>query len=177
MKFSAQLLVAFLSTGALAGVAPRALSDFQAAMTDVQTKTDALDTAINAFTGGSTTPVQTAANNLVSTLNSRNAILSPLPVLSLADTFTLNNQVTSFKTHAQTLVNDLIAKRPVVISSSNCALVRSNIVTIRGAATPFINTLVAHADPAATSIAQAQANAIQAILQQGQDAYNTTNCP
>lgn len=177
MKFSAQLLVAFLSTGALASVAPRALSDFQTALTNVQAKTDALDTAVNAFTGGSTTPVQNAANDLVSTINTSNTALTPQPVLSLADTLVLNSQVTSFKTHAQTLVTDLINKRPVVISSSNCVLVRTNVATIQTAATTLINTIVSKANPAAASIANQQKADILAILASGATAYNTTNCP
>lgn len=176
MKFSAQIAVACLSAGALAGVAPRALSDFQQVMNTVQTDVDGLDSAINAF-NGNTGPVQSAATTLVNDINSGNSHLSGQPVLNLADTFTLNSQVSSFSNHAQTLVNDIKAKRPTVIQTGNCALVRDNINAINTAAGTLIQTIVSKADPAAQSIAQSQAKKIQAILDDGKAYYTTANCP
>ncbi|KAJ3498753.1 hypothetical protein NLG97_g873 [Lecanicillium saksenae] len=176
MKFSAQIAVACLSAGALAHVAPRALSDFQQVLSTVQTDVDALDSAINAFTGN-TAPVQAAATTLVNAINNGNTQLSPQPVLNLADTLTLNSGVTSFKNHAQTLVNDIKAKRPVVISTGNCAVVRTNIDDINSSAGILIQTIVSKADPAAQGIAQKQAKAIQDILDDGKAYYTTANCP
>ncbi|KAJ4144263.1 hypothetical protein LMH87_003153 [Akanthomyces muscarius] len=176
MKFSAQIAVACLSAGALAHVAPRALSDFQQVLTTVQTDVDNLDSAINAFTGN-TAPVQSAATTLVNDINSGNSQLSGQPVLSLADTFTLNNQVTSFKNHAKTLVTDIKAKRPTVISTGNCGLVRDNVNAINTAAGALIQTIVAKANPSAKSIAEGQAKDIQAILDDGKAYYTTANCP
>lgn len=176
MKFSAQIAVACLSVGALAHVAPRALSDFQGVLNTVQTDVDALDSAVNAFTSN-TAPVQAAATKLVNDINSGNSNLAGQPVLNLADTFTLNSQVTSFKNHAKTLVDDLKAKRPTVISTGNCGLVRNNIDSINTSAGALIQTIVAKADPQAKSIAQSQAKAIQAILDDGKAYYTTANCP
>ncbi|KAJ6789964.1 hypothetical protein PWT90_05809 [Aphanocladium album] len=176
MKFSAQVAVACLSVGALANVAPRALSDFQQVLNTVQTDVDSLDTAINAFTGN-TGPVQSAATTLINDINAGNTALSGQPVLSLADTFTLNQQVTSFKNHAQTLVTDIKAKRTTVINTGNCALVRTNINSINSSAGTLIATIVSKANPAAKGIAQKQADDIQAILDDGKAYYTTANCP
>lgn len=176
MKFSAQIAVACLSAGALAHVAPRALSDFQSVLTTVQTDVDGLDAAINAF-NGATGPVQTAATTLVNDINTGNGQLSGQPVLSLADTLTLNTQVTSFKNHAQTLVTDIKNKRSVVISTGNCALVRNNIDAINSSAGTLIATIVSKTDPLAKSIAEKQAKDIQAILDDGKAYYTTANCP
>ncbi|TQV94422.1 hypothetical protein V2A60_002547 [Cordyceps javanica] len=176
MKFSSHIAIACLSAGALANVAPRALSDFQTVLTTVQTDVDNLDSAINAFTGN-TGPVQSAATVLVSDINSGNSHLSGQPVLNLADTFTLNQQVNTFKAHAKTLVNDIKAKRPTVIQTGNCALVRSNIDSINTAASALIQTIVSKADPAAKNIAQNQAKEIQATLDDGKAYYTVANCP
>ncbi len=176
MKFSAQVVVAFLSAGALAHVAPRALSDFQGVLNVVQTDIDNLDSAVNAFTGN-TAPVQAAATTLINDLNTGNTNLAGQPVLSLADTFTLNQQVNTFKAHAKTLVTDLKAKRPTVISTGNCALVRNNIDSINTSAGALIQTIVSKANPAAKTIAENQAKEIQATLDDGKAYYTAANCP
>lgn len=175
MKFSAPV-VACLSAGAFANVAPRALSDFQAVLSTVQTDVDNLDTAINAF-NGNTAPVQSAATTLVNDINTGNGQLTGQPVLSLPDTFVLNSQVNSFKSHARTLVDDIKAKRPTVIQTNNCALVRDNINSINSSAGALIQTIVDKADPGAQSIAEQQAKDIQAILDDGKAYYTTANCP
>ncbi|EGX93819.1 hypothetical protein CCM_02088 [Cordyceps militaris CM01] len=176
MKYSAHVAVAFLSAGALANIAPRALSDFQLVLSTVQTDVDNLDVAVVGFTGN-TVPVQAAATTLINHLISGNTNLAGQPVLSLADTLALNANVNTFKTHAQTLVTDLKNKRPTVIATGNCALVRNNINDINTASGTLVATIVSKAAAAAQSIAQGQARDIQAILDDGKAYYTVANCP
>ncbi|KAK3186912.1 hypothetical protein K4F52_004356 [Lecanicillium sp. MT-2017a] len=175
MQFS-QLTVLFFAAVVSAGVVPRDLQTFRNVMAAVQTKTDALDAAVNAY-NGNVQPVSDAADDLVDTVDSGNTQLVGQPQLSLSDTLVLNQDVTAFKSHARTLVDDLKAKRPQVITDGHCGLVRDKITEINSSSDTLINTLVSKVDPAAKAIAEGQAKDIRAILQDAKDSYSTANCP
>jgi hypothetical protein len=175
MKFS-QLTVLFLASVVSAAVLPRDLQAFQNVLAAVQTDTDELDAAVNAY-NGNVTPVSDRADDLIATIDNGNGQLVGQPQLSLSDTLILNDDVTDFKAHARTLVDDLKAKRGQVIADGHCALVRDKISDISDSANTLIDTIVSKVDPAAKSIAEGQARDIRAILQDAADAYNTANCP
>lgn len=176
MKVTAQIAFIFLAVGVYSRtVSPRALQDFQDVLAGVQGDVDALDTTVKAFNGNGA-PVQAAAATLVSTIQSGNSYLSGQPQLTLGETLTLNSNVDSFKTHAQTLVNDLKAKRPAVAAASLCAVTRQQIATINTNSQTLMNTIVSKVPAIAQSIAQAQVTALTNILNDAQNAYSTTNC-
>lgn len=178
MKFSTTQIAAIcLATSTYAAaITPRALSDFTTVLATVQADVDACDVAVNAY-NGDTTPVEAKAQILITDLNNGNTALVNQPQLSLPDTITLNNAVQSFKSHAQTLVNDLITQRPNVQLDSNCALVRTKVNAISVSGGTLIDTMVSKVNPLAQSIADKSAAELKAILAQAVDAYSTTNCP
>lgn len=175
MQFS-KLTALFFASVVSAAVLPRDLQDFQDVLAAVETDTDELDAAVNAY-NGNVTPVSDRADDLIATIDTGNGQLTGQPQLSLSDTLILNSDVTDFKEHAQTLVDDLKAKRDQVITDGHCGLVRDKIADISDSANTLIDTIVSKVDPAAESIAEEQAADIRAILQEAADAYNTANCP
>ena len=171
MKFSAQLAAACLATSAMAGtIAIRSLQDFEDVLTGLEADVDSLDAAVNAFTGDET-PVLAAATTLIDDINAGNTKLSTEPQLSVTDALTLNGEVTTFKQHAQTLVNDLKTQLPAVEAAGDCADVQTQIANINTASQQLIDTMVSKVPAAVQSIAKSQADGITQILDDAQTAY------
>ncbi|KAK8147660.1 hypothetical protein G3M48_001223 [Beauveria asiatica] len=176
MKFSAPLALACFSAGVLSNVTPRDPSDFLKVIDSVENCVDSLKIVVDAYSGDAS-PVQAAVTTLVDDMMSGNTKLSAQATLNLAETFELNEKVTSFINHVKDLIKSLQLKLVVIRADGKCGLVRENIYAIDTAAVTLMKTIVVHCNPVAQKIAEEREALLQGLLNGCKEDFNTSNCP
>ncbi|OAA57813.1 Cell wall galactomannoprotein [Cordyceps fumosorosea ARSEF 2679] len=175
MHFSAPLAVISALSGAHALVIPRDASVIIGVLTAVQGDIDGLDSAVNGWTSDPS-PVLDASNKLVDTISQGTATVQGSPDLTLDESLTLLDPVQSLKQHAQTLVDDLKAKKDTVQQAGLCEVVEIQIGTISDKSKGLIDATVSKVPQDAQGIAQDQAQGILDVLADAQSAFSPGNC-
>lgn len=176
MKVSAYLSAALFGTAALSAVAPRQVSVITGVLSDVQDSIGKVDSAVNAYNGGDSSPVVDAGKSLVSTINDGNSKASGVSELSLEDALSLQAPVKSLTSKAQTLVDDLTSKRSVIAENGECATTRTLVGDIDSSSNTLINTIVGKVPQDAQSIAESLVADLKAVLAKAKDNFSEANC-
>lgn len=150
----------------------KAITDVFAA---VQTNIDGLDQAVLGWTCNPG-PVLKASYGLVSTIKAGITTVSGSATLTLSEALSLLKPVQSLKTHAQTLVTDLKAKKPQIQKDFECDVVRQTIADMATNSKGLVDATISKVPPEAQDIAKGQAQGIIDVLTDAQTSFNTTNC-
>lgn len=187
MKFSTSFFLSCLATSAYARVAgndarsfyveERDLATITGVLSKVDTGINNLDTAVKAYTGGSGTNIISVANTLISTINAGKTTVDGQPQLSLADSLALQGPVKTITNSATTLVDDLTAKRSLIISNKLCATTRGLVTKIDSSANALIDSVVSKVPAAAQGIAEGLVADLKAVLAKAKANFSTANCP
>lgn len=175
MRFTTPLSLICLVTSAYSYVVERDLKTVETVLADVQGDIDNLDTTVKAF-NGDPEPVRSASSELINTINDGTAKVKATSDLSLSDTIALLGPVDELKEHAQTLVDDLKAKRPAVQDGKLCGDVRQQITSIKKASQGLTEAIVSKVPQSAKNIARDKANEVNEVLAEAEEAYSPANC-
>ncbi|KAM0541761.1 hypothetical protein ACHAPJ_013118 [Fusarium lateritium] len=153
----------------------RDLATVTGVLNHVGTGIDKLDSAVKAFKGDSD-PVVDAAENLVKVINSGKTEVDKSDDLSLTDALALQDPVKSLTKKAETLTDDLKAKKSALQEAGLCATTRSQISEINGAAQKLIKSIVSKVPEAAQGIAEDLASSLTDVLNGAQDSFSESKC-
>ncbi|GJN72517.1 hydrophobic surface binding protein A domain-containing protein [Purpureocillium lilacinum] len=176
MKFLSQAAVLLLATGVYSrAVEQRDLATVTGVLTQVQTGIDTLDAAVKAF-NGDPAPVKDKSDALVATINTGTTTVQGSTPLTVQDTIALFNPVNELKAHAQTLSDDLLARRADVAAAKQCDVTRNQIGQINTASQGLITAIVDKVPPEGKAIAQQQAQGIIDVLTEAQANFASDKC-
>ncbi|KAF4456628.1 cell wall protein [Fusarium austroafricanum] len=189
MHFTAQTLSLFHLAGFLSlaiaspnsvirdrpSLVQRDLATVTGVLNDVGSGIDGLDSAVKAFKGNSD-PVVDAAEKLVSVINAGKTKVDKSDDLSLSDALGLQDPVKDLTKKAETLTDDLKAKRPQIQEAGLCGTTRTQISDINTASKKLIASVVSKVPKAAQGIAENLASGLTDVLNEAQDAFSEKNC-
>ncbi|KAK0384873.1 hypothetical protein NLU13_7351 [Sarocladium strictum] len=177
MKFSASLLVASAFASSVFALVPSKPTRDIWVLNEVNSDIIDLNNAVTAYTGGTGTTVISRADTLIGTLNAGVTTANAQPMLTLSESLALQGPVQTVTGSTRDLVDDLTAKRPLIISNGLCATTRGRVNTINTSANNLINAIVAKVPAAAQSIAERLVSDLRAELARAKTNFSTSNCP
>lgn len=168
--------IALLAVSAQAYVVEiRDVATIKGVLLNVQNGVDNLDAVGKAF-DGNIQPVLDASNALITTVNEGKSTVDGSSNLSLGEALQLLGPVGTLKDHAQTLSDDLLARRAQVQQAKGCDLTRTQIGGIKDSSKGLIASIVSKVPDAAKNIANQQASQFTDILQKAEDNFAGSNC-
>ncbi|KAH8669075.1 hypothetical protein BX600DRAFT_511118 [Xylariales sp. PMI_506] len=178
----------FLCTFALAGAAlanptvvepPTKVSRDLATITSVVAQVSAaivqLDAAVQAFEGDDT-ELQAEAEDLITILTNGQAAVEASSALSLLDALSLSSLVTSIEPLGEKLVSDMEAKVSLVEQYGFCETVEAEIIEIAADVKSLIEAVISKAPTAVQGIAEALAESLYDVMDEGVAAFAPGNC-
>ncbi|KAI1206898.1 hydrophobic surface binding protein A-domain-containing protein [Annulohypoxylon truncatum] len=178
--FTLALTVAGVSADLVPAQPPTKVKRDLATVTSVVSQVSAaiakLDTAVKAFDGSDISTVQTDAQALISALTSGASSLSSSGSISLTDAVGLESVVTPLGTAAETLVEDVVAKKDQFEQAAACSVIGNEISSAGTAAKTLVDGVVSQVPEAVQSIAEAAANKIVDTLTSLVSQFSSDNC-
>ncbi|KAJ3548451.1 hypothetical protein NM208_g998 [Fusarium decemcellulare] len=189
MRFTAQIvslchIVGFLSLAIASpngvirsppSLVERDVATVTEVLSDVGSGIDKLDSTVKSLPGDPD-PVVDAAESLVSVINDGKAKVDKSDDLSLADALALQDPVQDLTKKAETLTENLKAKRSGIQEAGLCSTTRSQVSDINEASQKLIDSVVSKVPEAAQSIAKDLASDLTNVLNEAQDAFSESNC-
>jgi hypothetical protein len=169
MKLTATSILA-LALGAQATNVVRDLATIQKVITDIQAQTQALDTAVKAYTSDFG-PVQSAATALQNLIVSGTTTVNSQPVLSLLDASQTAQTVTDLSTVVTSVVNDLISKKATFVSNGKAADVLQTLQSQKSDSQALADALTSKVPSELQSVAAQLSAAISDALTTGINAF------
>ncbi|KAI0883127.1 hydrophobic surface binding protein A-domain-containing protein [Annulohypoxylon maeteangense] len=184
MKTSTFFTVAVAVAGVSADIVPaqpptkvqRDLATVTSVVSQVSAAITKLDTSVKSFDGSDLSGVQTNAQALISALTSGASTLGSSGSISLSDALSLQSVVTPLGTVAQTLVDDVIAKKDKFQQAAACSTVGTQISNAGTAAKSLVDGVVAQVPEAAQSIAESVASKIVDTLTNLTSEFSSDKC-
>ncbi|KAG5953601.1 hypothetical protein E4U53_004557 [Claviceps sorghi] len=175
MKFNTPLLVLSAVSGAYSLVVPRDSQDTINVLNGVQAAIDDLDSAVQEWT---TDPTQTldASNKLIGKLKDSSKAVQGGAAMNLIDAMMLLGPIGTLKTHAQTLVDDMSAKKQQIESQGLCDAVETQIDEIDNSSKNLVDATVAKIPQFAQGIGKIAAQPIMDAINSAKQAFSKTNC-
>lgn len=135
----------------------------------------ALDNAVSEFTDDISS-IDTVGAALQLTINSGTSSVVGSGDLTLNDAIALSIPVTALQSLGETLVANLISKRPAFEAAAKCTSISSQVSGIQSASQTLIAAIVALVPEIAQGLAASLAAPFEAALAQGADAFTPSNC-
>lgn len=163
-----------LSTSA--SIIKRDFATFQTAFTAVGNALTAFDQSVLALTPTSDVPtavsdLTTKSNAIVDALNTGATNINATEPLGLTDSVNLLSLSNTLVTTANTTINDLISKKPIIDAAGQDALVITQLQAVKAASYSFIGAVTTHVPSSVSSIAAQQAGQVITIINNGLAAY------
>jgi hypothetical protein len=174
MKFAAPILLLGLALSTTAKPVAKRSGDLQVFLgiiSTIQDQTNALDSAINAYTGGDGADVQSASTQLVTVINDGVISADGQDVLSFADALTLATPVSTLADHVTTTVDDTIAKKDLFVQNCLGPTVLTDLQDQYKASTDLATAITAKVPDSVKAIAAQLAGEISTAIQNGVTAY------
>jgi hypothetical protein len=174
MKYSLPLL-AVVGTAFGSFLEKRDVTTINAALTSINGKIDALDTAVKAITSSSNPQaVIGPSNDLLNAIKAGTASITSTSVLTEVEAVQLAGQISDLATKTDTVVNDLIAKKDTIVTLGEGGTVLSSLTDQKAAAADFGKVLISKTPDTVKPVGDALNSQIQASLQKGIDAFTGT---
>ncbi|RAK96929.1 cell wall mannoprotein 1 family protein [Aspergillus ibericus CBS 121593] len=172
MKFTAALFT-MLATSVMAtpAIVERDASAITDVLSQIQTQVQALDSAINAYSGGDPSKVESASTSLVSDINSGVTTVNKASELSATDALTITGPVQDVTKEVQTTISDLIAKKSQFVAAGSGGTVYSQLEKQYTASKNLADAITSKVPSSLSSIASSLASGITDAIQKGVDAY------
>ncbi|KAF9894420.1 hypothetical protein FE257_007923 [Aspergillus nanangensis] len=169
MKFSA-LFTLGLATAAIATPAKRA-SGATDVIADITEKTQALGSAVSAYSGGDPSSVQSASDTLISTIKSGVESVNGGGDLSSTDALALTSPVQDLTKDVEAVVSDLIDKKSKFEAAGKAGTVLQSLKDQYAAADSLAKAISSKVPAALSDIAAELSSGITAAIQKGIDGY------
>ncbi|KAL3433486.1 hydrophobic surface binding protein A-domain-containing protein [Aspergillus tetrazonus] len=169
MKFTGLFTLA-LATTALATPAKRQSSPADIIDT-ISSKVDALGSAVNSYSGGDPSDVQSASDDLVSTIRSAVEEVNAGPDLSNSDALALTSPIQDLTDDVEGVIDQLIAKKDQFVEAGAGGDVKAALSEQYDAASSLAEALSAKVPSALEDIAAELSAGITNAIQKGVDAY------
>ncbi|PYH85642.1 hypothetical protein BO82DRAFT_164960 [Aspergillus uvarum CBS 121591] len=180
MKFTSVLFTLGLATSVFANptkvvrepsLVERDVAAVTSVLADIETKVKALDSAINSYSGGDPSKVESASSDLVSTINSGTSTVTGSDDLSSTDALEIPGPVQDLTKDVQTAVNDLISKKDQFVSAGAGATVYQQLQKQYTAAKNLADALTSKVPDSLSSLASSLSAGITDAIQKGVDEY------
>ncbi|KAG5927214.1 hypothetical protein E4U42_002442 [Claviceps africana] len=175
MKFASPLLVLTAVSGAYSLVVPRDGKDTIEVLNRVQAAIDGLDDAVQDWTTDPTKTLE-ASNKLIGRLDNGTASVKAGPSMNLFDAVILLEPMATLKMHAQTLVDDMCAKKQKIESQGLCDAVRSQIDEIDTSSKSLVDATISKIPDYVQAIAKFAAQPIMDSIDMAKQAFSEKNC-
>ena len=171
MKFSTPLFaLGFALSVTASPLEVRDIATFKTVIAGIQTDTDALDTAIKAFTSDGAA-VQAGSDKLVGTINAGVTTINAQPVLSDLDALGLTTPVNTLNDHVTTVVDDSIAKKDAFVAACLGPNVLADLEAQLAGSKALATAVTAKVSDLLKPTAAQLAGKISANIQRGVDAF------
>ncbi|RMZ43625.1 hypothetical protein AFCA_002654 [Aspergillus flavus] len=170
MKFSVlSILTLGLTAGALAAPAnmERDLPTITGVLSGIGPKVDALDSAIQAYTGGDVTKVQQASDSLVDAINAGTTKVSGTSNLSGGDALGLPGPVNDLKQKITTAVTHLSSKKSQIVQAGKGAQTYNDLIQQKTAAKKLSDTIVSKVPENLQNLASGISGGISDAIEKG----------
>ncbi|KJK63735.1 Hydrophobic surface binding protein A [Aspergillus parasiticus SU-1] len=170
MKFSVvSILTLGLTAGALAAPAnmERDLPTITGVLSGIGPKVDALDSAIQAYTGGDVTKVQQASDSLVDAINAGTTKVSGTSNLSGGDALGLPGPVNDLKQKITTAVTHLSGKKSQIVQAGKGAQTYNDLIQQKTAAKKLSDAIVSKVPENLQNLASGIAGGISDAIEKG----------
>jgi len=182
MQFSKLLSLSLLGLAAASPTATfqkRDLATFQTAFAAVGSALSTFDTDVLTLTASSDVPtvitqLTTDANGILSALNTGATNINATTALSLTDAINLLSLSNTLVATANTTINDLISKKPIIDAANEDAFVVTQLQAVKAATYGFIGAVTSQVPSAVQSIAANQAGQVITVLNSGITAFGGT---
>ncbi|KFX99374.1 hypothetical protein O988_03895 [Pseudogymnoascus sp. VKM F-3808] len=171
MKFSTPLFaLGFALSVTASPLEVRDIAAFKTVIASIQTDTDALDTAVKAFTSDGAA-VQAGSDKLVATINAGVTTINAQPVLSDLDAIGLTTPVNTLNDHVTTVVDDTIAKKDAFVAACLGPNVLADLEAQLAGSKSLATAVTAKVSDLVKPTAAQLAGKITANIQRGVDAF------
>lgn len=171
MKFAAlSLLTLGLTTGALAQptrVVERDLPTITGVLEGIGPKVEALDSAVQGYSGGDVAKVQQASDNLVDAINSGTTKVKGTSELSTSDALGLPGPVNDLKEKISTVITHLSSKKQQLVKAGKGGQTYSDLTEQKTAAKKLSDTIVSKVPDSLQDLAGSIASGISEAIQKG----------
>ncbi|KAE8141906.1 hydrophobic surface binding protein A-domain-containing protein [Aspergillus pseudotamarii] len=170
MKLSVfSILTLGLTAGALATPAniQRDLPTITGVLSGIGTKVDALDSAIQAYTGGDVAKVQQASDSLVDAINAGTTKVSGSSNLSGGDALGLPGPVNNLKQKITTAVTHLSGKKSQIVQAGKGGQTYNDLIQQKTAAKKLSDTIVSKVPENLQNLASGIAGGISDAIEKG----------
>lgn len=140
-------------------------------ISDISSKTDALDSAIKGYSGGDTKKVEDASADLVSTITKGTDTIKGGPDLSTSDALGLTEPVQALTKKVQQTIDDLIAKKDEVVKAGAGGKVKESLNAQKSAADGLASAISGKVPESLKDIAKQLSAGISNAIQKGIDSY------
>lgn len=163
-----------------ASMVERDLAAITSVIAAVGAKTDALDAAIKAYTSGPITPVTSASQDLIDTINAGIATVKSSADLSESDALGLTGPVQDLTKKVQTAVDDLDSRQAQVEKACAVAVTQKSLKDQLAASSALSDAITSKVPQALQGIAGTLSSGITAAIQKGitnyANAKNDASC-
>lgn len=181
MKFSAfSLLTLGLTTGVFANptkvirepsLVQRDLTAITGVLSEVSSKVDALGSAINSYSGGDPSSVNSASDDLISTIKSGVSTVQASGDLSSTDALGLTSPVQDLTKKVEGVVDSLISKKADFVAAGAGPTVYRSLQDQYDASKSLSDSITSKVPEALQDIAASLSAGITNAIQKGLDAY------
>lgn len=172
MRFSA-LFTLGLATAAIATPTKvqRDAAPVESVIAAIGDKTDALASAINSWSGGSTSPVEDASASLISTIKSGVETVNSNGDLTSSDALALTSPVQDLTKKVESTIDSLVGKKDEIVAAGAGGLVLESLKAQYSAADSLAQAISAKVPSALSDLAAELSSGITSAIQKGIDAY------
>ncbi|KAL4890602.1 hydrophobic surface binding protein A-domain-containing protein [Aspergillus ambiguus] len=172
MRFSA-LFTLGLATVAIATPTKvqRDAAPVESVISAIQDKTEALGTAINGYSGGDTSSVESASSDLISTIKSGVETVNSNGDLTSTDALALTSPVQDLTKKVESVVNSIIDKKSQFVSAGAGGTVLESLKAQYAAAQSLSDAISSKVPSSLSDLAAQLSAGITDAIQKGIDAY------
>ncbi|PLB54906.1 hypothetical protein P170DRAFT_483705 [Aspergillus steynii IBT 23096] len=170
MKFAAfSILTLGLTSGALAQPTrvERDLPTVTGVLSGIGPKVEALDSAVQAYSGGDVAKVQQASDNLVDAINAGTTKVKGTSDLSTSDALGLPGPVNELKDKISTVITHLSSKKSQLVKAGKGGQTYSDLTEQKTAAKKLSDTIVSKVPDSLQDLAGSIASGISEAIQKG----------
>ncbi|KAF2421248.1 hypothetical protein EJ08DRAFT_653483 [Tothia fuscella] len=171
MKFTLPILA--IALGASATLVERDGASIQKVLSDISSKTDALDTIVKGFSGDAKALIA-ASDDLISSIKSGISTVTASAVLPIADAANIAQNTIGLNTSAAAVISDLISKKDALVSAGQGGTVLKSLQDQRAVSKSLAEAITSKVPTALQATAAELSSGIDASFARGIAAFEGT---
>ncbi|KAF2758208.1 hypothetical protein EJ05DRAFT_486258 [Pseudovirgaria hyperparasitica] len=155
-----------------ASLVQRDYATISGVISDVQSKTSSLKSAIDAYQGtGQTASVQNAQDALLNSINTGNSKVAASSSVTLAQAYQIGNQVDDLTDVVNASVDSALNKKSAFVAAGDAGKVKKGFNDLKSAANTLGSTIKSKVPSSAQNLAQQKIDKLNEAIQRGVDGY------